>query len=367
MNSCMLRFLIILLASSFTLSAADLEQVTNSETIHQEVKKSSENTKEPKQGTAEKDFNSGSQQQVLDNEQANHEAKKPNDNEKHQNGEAKPEKQDKKEKAPEPSKLLKVGNLAFRSSQQPVPLVAFGQNLIGENQVVMQLFADAMKGEHQYFIDIAPVLIYGFLDNFSIFISTPYAVRFRQDGFHSSGPQDFIIQLEGAPYTQEHYTYYDQMTIVANVTIPSGSSTKNPPTGAGANSFFLGLTYSTLGINWLYFSSYGGIFFTSSHRTQFGNQFLYQAGVGRRIFSNADWLLDWIIEMDGTYTERNKIQGVIDSNSGGNVIAITPSLFLASKKSLVVQAGIGFPVVQQLFGQQDKNDYLLELKLSWSF
>jgi hypothetical protein len=378
MKSCMLRFLIILAISPFLLSATAPEQATNSDKNNQEVKKLVEDKQEQKQETAEK-TSAPVPKQEMDNGKVNQEFNKPNDNAKQQGEDAKQEKQDKKdnqdkgedkdkkEKAPEPSKLLKVGNLAFRTSQQPVPLVAFGQNLIDENQVVVQLFADYIKGNDQYFIDVEPAMIYGFLDNFSIFINAPYAVRFKQDGFHSSGPEDLLIQLEAAPYTEEHYTSYDQMTIVANVTIPRGSPKKNPPTGAGSNSFFLGMTYSTVGINWFYFSSYGGIFYASSHGTQFGNQFLYQAGVGKRIFSNADWLLDWMVEMDGTYSERSKIGGVIDPNSGGNVVVITPSLFLASKQSLVVQAGVGFPVVQQLFGHQNKNNYLLELKLSWAF
>lgn len=272
----------------------------------------------------------------------------------------------KKEKNPA-DKTIKAGNLAFPTSQQPTPLISFGQNLIDENQFDFQMIASEFKGEDEYFINLEGDLIYGINENLAIIISGLDAVRFRQAETHSSGPEDSAIQFEYAPYTKAYDTFYDQMTLVANITIPTGSIKKTPPTGKGANTFFVGFTYSRVGINWFFFTSYGGIFCATSHRTTFGNQFLYQYGIGRRIFSNADWLFDWMLEFDGTYSCRDKIQGVTDPNSGGNIIYATPSLFLASKKHLVVQLGMGFPIAQQLYGHQNRKDYLLQTKISWAF
>ncbi len=276
-------------------------------------------------------------------------------------------KKEKKDKVPKPEKILKIGNLAFPQSQQPTPLISFGQNLIDEGQFDLQLVANELKGRGQYFIEFDTAIIYGIKNYLSIYINVPDAIRSRVGKQHSSGLKDTQIQFEYAAYTKENYTYYNQMTIVANVTIPTGSVKKNPPTGTGSNSFFIGGTFSRMGINWFYFTSYGGILNASSHRTQFGNQFLYQYGVGRRIFSNDSWLFDWMLEFDGTYTGKNKIEGVIDPNSGGNMIFVTPSLFLSSKEHLVIQLGIGFPIVQQLFGHQKREDYLLQTKISWNF
>lgn len=60
------------------------------------------------------------------------------------------------------------------------------------------------------------------------------------------------------------------------------------------------------------------------------------------------------IEFDGTQTEKNKIQGITDPNSGGNVIFVIPSIWLSSKQ-WIFQWGIGFPLVQNLNGHQDKS------------
>lgn len=269
--------------------------------------------------------------------------------------------------AEEAEKTLKIGNLAFMPSQQPSPLVSFGQNIIDQKQIQGQLNVNEFKGKDQYFININPAIIYAFTDNFSTFLVMPFAPKYKQNHHHSSGPEDTIIQLEYAFYTKAHRTYYDQATIVANVTIPTGSAKKNPPTGMGANSFFIGGTFSRMEIDWFWFLSPGAIFPTSSHGTQFGNEYLYQFGFGRRITNTKEWLFDWMIEIDGTYSEKNKIHGKVDPNSGGNIIYLTPSLWISSKDSLNFQFGIGIPIQQHLFGNQKKFDYLLISTTDWLF
>lgn len=134
------------------------------------------------------------------------------------------------------------------------------------------MLANEFRGKNEYFINIVPSILYGFTDDFSIFISVPFAARYRQGNHRSSGSGDIIVQLEYVPWTKEHYTYYDQITVVTNVTIPTGSIKNNPPTGIGANSFFIGGTYSWMGINWYYFTSHGAVLKTSSHRTKFENE-----------------------------------------------------------------------------------------------
>lgn len=98
---------------------------------------------------------------------------------------------------------------------------------------------------------------------------------------------------------------------------------------------------------------------TSDNGTKFGNQYLYQFGFGRNILGCKDKLIiALMVDIDGEYSEKDKINGVIDPNSGGNVVYITPSLWVSTKK-LIFQLGVGYPIVQDLFGQQNKMNYLL--------
>ena len=262
---------------------------------------------------------------------------------------------------------LKIGILSFPTSQQPTPLISFGQNLLEAHQTQARLITNEVRGAHQYSINLVPSVLYAFTNETSILISAPFDVRNRVDNHHSSGGGDLIIEGEYAFYTKPPRDYYYQGTVLANISIPTGSTHKNPNTGVGSNTIFIGETFSRNSIDWLSFASLGSILTTTSHRTKLGNQFLYQCGIGRRIYNNEDWLFAWMIEFTGTFAWRNRINGLIDHNSGGNTILCTPSLWISSSKSLIIQIGGGFPVLQNPFGHQNNLHYLLECTTAWTF
>ena len=272
------------------------------------------------------------------------------------------ENNDKKEEI----KPLEVGNFALPSSQQPGPLISFGQNIIEQGQVQAFVMADYFRNKDGYTTIIAPSFVYAFRDDLTIFAGVPIYPKNREDENHSSGCGDAFIQFEYAYYSNQQTTYLDQATLVTNITIPTGSSKKNPTTGFGANSFFLGGTISRLAIDWYYFVEAGGIWVGKSHGTQFGNQFLYQAGIGKNICYSKEWIFLWMVEMDGYYSWKDIIDNATDPNSGGNVIYVTPSIWLSSQH-LILQLGAGYAVYQNLNGNQPRNDWLLALNLGWTF
>lgn len=286
-----------------------------------------------------------------------------NDSEKGKEAEQK-EKKGKKDKKEEP---LKVGNFTLPTSQQPGPLVSFGENIVDKNQTQLFLFADDYSGVKKHTIDIIPAILYGVTDDVSVFFNVPIAASYKENKSRSSGLEDIFLQLEYAFYTNKTSNLVDQATLVANATFPTGSMRKQPPTGFGSSSFFLGATFNRMYTDWFGFTSHGVVLTTSDGSTKFGNEFLYQAGFGRNIlYIDSELIFAWMIEADGQYTEKNKINGIIDSHSGGNVVYVTPSLWLSSKK-LIAQLGFGLPATQHLFGNQKRNNYLLVANLGWTF
>jgi hypothetical protein len=158
----------------------------------------------------------------------------------------------------------------------------------------------------------------------------------------------------------------DQATIIVNVTAPTGSLKKDPPTGFGSPSLFLAATYLHMRVDWFAFAGEGAILTTSNHGTKIGDQFLYQFGFGRNIPSPCGWIYAWMIEFDGQYSKRNRFRGRIDPNSGGNFIFVTPSLWMSSE-TILLQFGVSFPINQNLFGRQRKFDYALNFNFGWAF
>ena len=176
-----------------------------------------------------------------------------------------------------------------------------------------------------------------------------------------------FLQLEYAFYNKNTSQYEEQATLVANVSFPTGSATKKPPTGFGSSSVFLGSTFNRAYVNWYAFTS-PGVTLTTSHKGQrVGNEYLYQAGIGRNICTiNSEWIFAWLIEADGRYIEKTRFKGRTDPNSGGNLIVVTPSLWISSEQ-ITLQFGVGLPVAQHLFGDQTKDKYLLASNVSWLF
>lgn len=259
---------------------------------------------------------------------------------------------------------LPIGNFSLPVVTQIAPLLSFGQLLIGKKAFLCQLNGIYARGDDRSTDLIIPNMIYGIRDDLSLAFFAPYTPKTRIGSTHSSGIDDVFLQGEYGFYNRSRLDYTLQASLVANVQFPTGSSSKNPPTGAGAFSYFLGTTYAYLSANWYAFISPGVNLPTSHRGTKFGNSYLYQWGFARYIkpLSPCGWICDLMVEFDGIYSEKNRIQGVTDPNSGGNILFVTPSLWLSSKR-WVFQWGVGFPLVQNLKGEQLKIHYSIDYNL----
>lgn len=279
---------------------------------------------------------------------------------------AEKEETNKTDEAEQKPKPPKIGNFALPTSQQPAALFGFGGNIIDKGEVQFYFFADKFVGKDKITTDLIPSVLFGVTNELTIFFNFPFTPNLRDGCQRSRGLEDFFVQLEYSFYNKSTHCYVDQATVVANITAPTGSIKKNPPTGFGSPSFFIGGTYYRTWVDWFVFAAPGAILTTSDHRNKFGDQFLYQCGFGRNIPSPAGWIFAWMIEVDGQYNKRNRIRGVLDPNSGGNAIYVTPSLWISSKE-ILLQFGVSLPVNQNLFGRQRKFDYALNLNAAWSF
>jgi len=271
------------------------------------------------------------------------------------------------EKKEETVKQLKIGNLALATSQRPGPLIGFGQNIVDKGDFQAFVFSNYLWSNKKTFIEIAPSILYGIKDNLSIFIESAYAAKFKINNNCSKGMEDLLVQLEYAFYDKDTITKTDQITLVTSITLPTGSVFKNPPTGFGAPGFFLGFTASRMATDWYYFTS-AAVALTMSHNNiKSGNQFLYQFGLSKNISYKSDkWIFNWMIELDGTYMQRNKIAGKIDPNSGGNTVFLGASLWFSTQR-FILQAGISGVISQHLFGIQKRDKYLAAIDIGWKF
>jgi len=263
-------------------------------------------------------------------------------------------------------KPAELGNFSLPTSQQPGPFVCFGENIIDQGQTQLFIFGDAFIGKNSHTTDVFPSVLYGIRDDVSFFLTLPFSPGNRDGDHHSCGFEDVFAQGEYAFYVRKTSDCVDQATVVANVAFPTGSSRKNPPTGLGSTSFFLGATFNHMTVDWLFFASPSVVLTTSKKGSKSGNQFWYQGGIGRNIPSPSGWIFAWMVEWDGIYAFRNKIKGRSHANSGGNTIYMTPSIWISSKR-VILQVGAGYPIVQHLFGRQSRKFMSVNINVGVTF
>lgn len=262
---------------------------------------------------------------------------------------------------------VKEGNLALSTSQQPTPLFLYGQNIVDKGDIQGELYIDWHKGKNQTFIDILPGVLYGVNDRFSLFFITPITPKYQVNSYRSSGFEDFFIQGEYAALYKEKEQSTSMITIIGSLYLPTGSTKKNPATGFGSPSFFIGATASYLSVEWYAVVAPCALFTTSNSGTKSGNIFYYQGCLGRNIFGDPDgWILTGMIELFGIYQTASKINGILDPNSGSNITYVGPTLWSSSRK-FFGQVGILFPAAQNYRGNQNKNTFLLAVDLGWRF
>ena len=261
-----------------------------------------------------------------------------------------------------------MGNFALPAPQQPGPLISFGQTLIGRNHLQVEADSFGNFPGNGVFQNLNASMIFGVSDATAIYFNYPIQVDYSVRLTRLTALQDATLQLEHAVYTAGTSSYQDQASVVGFVTLPLTTidPTRKFPLGYGAPAYFLGATYNRTTVDWLGFVS-PGVFLTTAHdHIQLGSQAIYQAGIGRNIMSETNrYILMGLLEFDGQYTTKDKVLGHSLPNTGGNMIGLTPSLWFSTQQ-LIMQLGVGFPVVQNLNGKQKKTDYYVAASLTWT-
>lgn len=263
---------------------------------------------------------------------------------------------------------LKIGNFALPSSQQPGPLIGFGQNMLDKGDLQLFSYVDYLKGRNKEFTEIIPTILYGFTQDFSIYLQAPIAAKFKEDGTVFRGIQEILIQFEYSFYNRSTLTETNQISLVTNIALTPDSVTKNIRRGLATTNFFLGFTASHMGTSWYPFMSIGTILTTrDSDKTKYGNQLLYEFGLSRNIFYVEDkYIVNWMLELDGFYKQKDTVCGLIDPNSGSNTILFGPSMWFSSQR-ITAQAGISWVIFEKLSGVQNPNKYYIAIDIGWKF
>lgn len=108
--------------------------------------------------------------------------------------------------------------------------------------------------------------------------------------------------------------------------------------------------------------------------TNLGDIFDYNFALSYRLFGKEgnsymppDYVFELIGEVNGEWREKENRAGVIDNNSGGNIVYLSPGFRLSVKKTANLAFSFGIPVVRGVNGDQVKPDYRIISSINVNF
>ena len=73
-----------------------------------------------------------------------------------------------------------------------------------------------------------------------------------------------------------------------------------------------------------------------------------------------------VVELNGSYSEKNEVDGRRDRNSGGHTVFLSPGIQWVTYR-WVVEASLQIPIIQDLHGDALEADYALTLGMRFRF
>lgn len=262
-----------------------------------------------------------------------------------------------------------AGNFTLPTSQEPGPLFGFefGQNIVDKGDFQVFLYPLYSKGPRKKTSELLPSLIYGISDDLSLFLQFGFATHLQQGTCCSGGVEDLIVQLEYAFYNHDTYESSNQATLIGNITWPTGSAYKNPATGTGSPTVYLGFSASHTSPSWYVWLNPGAVFIPHYHQTARHINFFYQFGFGRNIaYAEERWILTALLEFNGGYTQATTRDIFVPAFFREHDLFVGPSLWFSTNR-LILQAGISVPLYERLSPGNSKTSFALAFNLGYKF
>ncbi len=149
--------------------------------------------------------------------------------------------------------------------------------------------------------------------------------------------------------------------------LPDGRVAPRPlQVGSGSWDVPVGLVYTESGRHWGLTADAGWRFNTGADGFEAGDVFSYDVALGLRFLpwtyeSIRDRTLVAYLELNGTVAGKDRVDGRVNSDSGGHVLFVSPDLQWVLFPWLLLEGSVQLPVVQRLNGSQLEHDTRFQL------
>jgi len=223
------------------------------------------------------------------------------------------------------------------------------QNRNGDNKESAQAFA--MK--------------YGITGDWVAGFELPYKqVEFNNEQFNGIG--DIALSTKYRFWRKDSLAVQESAALLLKVKLDSGDNQVTP----SAVDSLVGFAYGFESIHWYRWASvrhsFNGDVSQANNAIERGNKTFADIVIGYRATLNGyrDPDMVYMLELNSEFSQRNSVNGIQVSNSGGEQWFLSPG-FMWTLRNMAVKGGVQVPIYTNLNGDQQDNDYRLKLSIEW--
>lgn len=229
--------------------------------------------------------------------------------------------------------------------------------------------ADPMDRQVTVFVTPLVVPYNLFKDKFQLGVIVPFmnvVINSDSGDRSSSGIGDLRLFAKYLVYQYDRKNKTIRVASKAGIKLPTGDENEQPALGTGSTDFFL-----TTVAGWI--EGRVGVYLegiynvnTSKGPVDFGNSVSYNFAFGYRLLpvvyeTYPSPQLNGFLEINGTTTNKNAINGQKENNSGGTTIFLSPGLQYVGGRSWLIEASVQIPIVNQPNGTQLATDWTVSV------
>lgn len=252
---------------------------------------------------------------------------------------------------------------SFLEEDKLIELAGSIKSQPGKIQVEQEI--EYIKSKENYSLLYELDISYGFNDKLGIQVTIPVFIKRKVGPFTSNGLSNIFVELE--------WTFFERESNLAlfmfGVALPSGSKDKIPPIESGSVGAIFEFNAIHADDRWYAQTDWGAIINSQrKHDTKIGNLYFYNLLGGPRFKINPCSLSTYffLLTLSGFYSERNKFRGIVLDESGSSLVLLGP-LVSWTRKNLLAQALLQFPIGQHVFGSRPKVDLRAGFSFQFTF
>ena len=224
------------------------------------------------------------------------------------------------------------------------PLFGLGPEIVRKGGCVIESTFEYERSGDERETVIDTDIMYGVNEKFAVSVTLPFFLnKEERDTTEPSGLKKSAslgkIETRAKYLIYKDYDYgkRDQVVLIGGVRWPTVSFEKDPFLENRTVDFVAGLAVGREMLQNSYFGTLAYVIKTTGNDRKDGDEISLTLAAGFRPEPINYYKLDWLffLELDGVLTMKDTVASVVDTNSGGIVFFIGPTVFVSKKNILL--------------------------------